>query len=298
VPISSRVPVVKIAAVLAIVAITFAGNFLWIRVVVHVVPPIAVQAIRFLAAGAVLFAIAIPRSRSPRPTLAQWKRAATASTLLVAIGQGCVSWAEQYVSAGTTVLVVCTIPIWVAILGAIFFRERVAPLAIAGIAIGFAGLLPIVFANGTPAPSAMAGIATLFVSALAWSIGSLYTNRFAIHSDGLVATAMQLTIGGALLAVVTIGSGEAGAIRFAAIDATVLEGMAYLIVVGGVVAYTAYIWLLRNAKPTVAATFVYVQAVIGVALGALLLHEPVPPGILAGGAAVILGVGCVIAGRR
>ncbi|MBD5635462.1 MAG: EamA family transporter [Candidatus Eremiobacteraeota bacterium] len=294
---TSRPSRAAVSLALVLVATLFAGNFLWIRVVVHALPPLVMQAFRFVVAGAALFAFASERSRAPRPTLAQWARAAGAGALLVAIGQGCVSWAEQYVGAGLTVLVTSTIPMWVALLGALFFRERVGPLALAGMAIGFAGLLPIVLASGTEARTAGA-VAALIVSSLAWALGSLYTARIVIHADALVATGMQLSCGGAMLAIASIATGEAVAIRPQAFDTTIELGIAYLTVVGGIGAYTLYVWLLHNARPAVASMFTYLQAILGVALGALLLHERFPPGILIGGVAVVTGVGCVVASRR
>ncbi len=291
---------ITIAASLALIALMFAGNFLWLRVVVQAAPPLLVQAVRFVVAGAVLYAFAIARITVARPTFAQWRRAALVGALLVAVGQGCVSWAEQYVGAGLTVLVTCTIPIWVALLGALFFRERIGALALFGIVTGFAGLIPIVAANGL---GAMAGpaIAALTVSAIAWAIGSLVANRLAVHDDGFVATGMQMLCGGVMLAAVAgilPNSGFAAVRPATAFSATVLLGMVYLIVVGGIFAYTLYLWLLRNAPPAVASTFTYLQAIVGVTFGALLLHEAVPPGVVAGGIGVIGGVACVVASRR
>ena len=291
------VPVTKvtIGVALILVATIFAGNFLWIRVVVQALPPLVVQAVRFVVAGIALYAIAFARPHVARPTGTQWVRAALIGALLVAIGQGCISFAEQYVGAGLTVLVTCTIPLWVALLGALFFRERIGALALAGILVGFAGLLPIVLANGIGAKTAPA-IVALVVSSLAWAIGSLATRRLNVHADGLVATAMQLLCGGAMLAIAVVATGgfhAAGTPSW-----TVAAGMLYLIVVGGIAGYAIYIWLLRNARPAVASTFTYLQAIVGVTFGAIILHEPVPPGVLAGGVAVVAGVACVVASRK
>jgi len=291
---------ITIAVCLALVALLFAGNFLWLRVVVQAAPPLLVQSVRFVVAGAVLYPFAIARSGAARPNVAQWRRAALVGALLVAVGQGCVSWAEQYIGAGLTVLVTCTIPIWVALLGALFFRERVGALALFGIVTGFAGLLPIVVANGV---GAMAGpaIAALLVSAIAWAIGSLLASRLAVHDDGFVATGMQMLCGGVMLAAVAAilpNGGLTGLRPATAFSSTVVLGMVYLIIVGGILAYTLYLWLLRDARPAVASTFTYLQAIIGVTFGALLLHERVPPGVIVGGIGVIGGVACVVASRR
>jgi len=286
-----------IVAALLVVSLAFGGNFLWIRVVVQSVPPLILQATRFFCGGAILYVLAMWRTSEPPPNAIQWRNAAVGGALLIATSQGLLAWSEVSISAGLTVLLASTIPIWTTVLGAIFLGERPSALGVAGTVIGFLGLIPIVLSHGTSAAS-LVPVFALLGAALCWAVGTLLTQRLNMHPDGFVAAAMQLLCGGTLLAAASLVLGEEHHIAANALSPINLAGIAYLTIIGSIVGYATYVWLVRRAHAAVASMFAYIQTVFAVYLGWLILHETVTLGMLAGGAAVITGVALVVATRK
>ncbi len=282
---------------LALVSIAFGGNFLAIRIVVHLLPPFSLQAIRFLTAGVVLYGIAAYRTSTPKPNPRQWRAAFIGGGFLLLGGQGGVSWSEQYVSAGIGALLVATVPLWVAIFGAVALQERIRPLGIVGIALGFIGLIPIVLPHGTSSSGATA-LAILALASISWSVGSIFGARVRVHDDAFVATAMQLLTGGVLLSVAALITGEPDRIAWSAIDSSVLWGMAYLILIGGVIGYAAYVWLLKAAPPSIAAMFAYLAPIVTLFLGFLLHEETLATMTIVGALVILVGVALVIVTRN
>jgi drug/metabolite transporter (DMT)-like permease len=212
---------------------------------------------------------------------------------------GLVSWGEQTVPSGIAALMVAMMPVWVAVLSWLFLRERLATAAIVGIVIGIAGVAILVGPDGAPADHAdPTGVLALILSPLSWAIGSLYSaNRARLPRQSLVATGGQMLTGGILLSLVGLVTGEWATFSPAAVSFDSVLALAYLTVVGSLVAFTTYAWLLRVAPLQFIATYAYVNPVVAVILGVLILNEPLTPRTLIAGMVIVFAVALIITAR-
>jgi drug/metabolite transporter (DMT)-like permease len=190
-------------------------------------------------------------------------------------------------------------PVWVAIYGRAFFRERLPALAVVGIAVGMAGVV-ILVGQGVALDRSLdpSGVAALIVSPLAWAAGATFAaNRARLPTDPFVATGLQMLSGSIVLAAAAVLSGELAAFRPAAVTLDGVLATGYLTVVGSLVAFTAFAWVIRHAPLPLVATYAFVNPVIAVFLGWLLLHEAVGPVQLAAGGVIVAGVALIIVAR-
>lgn len=282
---------------LVIVYIVWGSTYLAIRITVEDMPPLLTGGVRFVVAGLIVAAVMAVRygpSVLRIPPL-ELRGVAIVGALLVAGGNGGVMLGEQTVPSGIAALLVAMVPLWVVLLrGATGDRPR--GLTWAGVLLGFLGLVVLVAPGGAGGGDA-AGIALVVGAATCWSIGSFASQRMAMPSNPFVATAWEMAIGGLVQIVVGLLLGE----RAAAIGSYSTESLlafGYLIVFGSLVAFTAYVWLLQHARLSFVATYAYVNPIVAVVLGALILSEPVTVPILVGGAIVVVGVALVVSAER
>jgi drug/metabolite transporter (DMT)-like permease len=265
---------------LVTVYILWGSTYLAIREAIDTMPPFLMASVRFLVAGGLLYAVAVGRGDrvGDRPRWPQWRSAIVVGGLLLVGGNGGVVWSEQHIPSGVTALLVATIPLWMVVIGVAGFGERVRVQEAVGVAIGFAGIVLLV--AGSPSTNGtghldLAGAGAALFAALCWATGSLYSRRAPLPSRPLVSTAMQMLAGGALLVVVGVASGELSDVQLARISLGSILGLAYLIVFGSLVAFSAYVWLLRNARISLIATYAYVNPIVAVFLGWAFLSEPI-----------------------
>jgi len=213
-------------------------------------------------------------------------------------GNGGVVWAEQWIESGTAALIVATVPLWMVLLDWLRPGGRAPrPLVWAGILVGLAGV-GILFGGPEHGEMYTAGWVVLILASVSWAVGSLYS-RTAPLPGPLLATGMQMLAGGGLLIVAGILTGEATALDPATFSMRSVLALAYLIVFGALVGYTAYVWLLRVTTPAVASTYAYVNPIVAVFLGWLLAGELLTPRIMAASAVIIGGVVLITrSGRR
>jgi drug/metabolite transporter (DMT)-like permease len=276
----------------ATVYILWGSTYLAIRIGVETIPPFIMGAIRFLVAGSALYLFVRPRER---PTLSQWKSAAIVGVLLLVFGNGAVMWAEQKVPSGIASLIVAVVPLWMVLLD--WGRrggKRPTVMVMAGVVLGLAGLAILV---NPFAPSATAvdrvGALVLLGGSLSWAAGSIYSKHAPQHPKPLVGPAMQMLAGGAGLAVLSVLSGELFHLEPRAISTHSMLAVLYLVIFGSLVGYSVYIWLLRVATASAVSTYAYVNPVVAVFLGWLILSEPLTPRTLVA-AAVIVGAVALI----
>jgi drug/metabolite transporter (DMT)-like permease len=193
-------------------------------------------------------------------------------------------------------LVISTIPLWVTIIGAVFLHRRVLFPTLLGIVCGFVGLLPIVLPHVTGS-SDLAAFGVLLFAAISWSVGTAFGARLRVHDDALRATSMQLLSGSMLLVLAALVSREPSRIVWSSITPSTLWGMAYLIVFGSIAGYTAYVWLLKNAPPHIAAAFAYLAPIVTLFFGYVLHEETVTAATMAGALVILIGVGLVVGTR-
>jgi drug/metabolite transporter (DMT)-like permease len=284
---------------LLIVYVVWGSTYLAIREAIDTIPPFLMASVRFLIAGGLLYVIAIRRGdrAGDRPGWPQWRSAIIIGGLLLACGNGGVSWVEQHVPSGATALLIATIPLWMVVIGAAAFRERVGALETVGVAVGFGGVALLALAGGSGDGGGAlntAGVVVALFAASCWATGSLYARRAPLPSRPLVSTAMQMLTGGVILAGVSAVTGEFGRVDFSAISTKSLLGLAYLIVFGSLIAFTAYVWLLQNARLSLVATYPYVNPVVAVFLGWAFLGEAVTPITLVAGAIVVIAVALIV----
>jgi drug/metabolite transporter (DMT)-like permease len=260
----------RLVASLAAVYVIWSSTYLAMRIVVVALPPLLSAALRFMAAGTVMFAVALRRGAS-WPSLSDWLRVAPAGILLFVGGNGFVSIASQSLTSGGVAVVCATMPLWVGVLG-YAIGERPSAREWLSLLVGFVGVLVLM---GSPS---LAGkpihIALVIASPILWAAGSLIARRTrdvgGVHG-GLFSPALQMLTGGVALAAIALARGEripvdAGASSWLALG--------YLVVFGSLVAFTAYAWLLRHARPVVATSYAYVNPILAVLIGAALYGEP------------------------
>lgn len=286
---------------IVILYVVWGSTYLAIRVAVETIPPFVMGAVRFATAGLVtLTAVAIVRRGAiARPTRRELRDCAIVGTCLMFGGMGLVSWAEQTVPSGITGVLIAMTPVWVAIYGRTLFRERLPALAIVGIVIGTAGVVTLV-GQGVALDRSLdpLGIAALILSPMAWAAGATFSARSAhLPANPFVATGLQMLSGSAVLAGAAVLSGEVASFRPAAVTIDGLLATGYLTVVGSLVAFTAFVWVIRHAPLPLVATYAFVNPVIAVFLGWLLRHEAVSPVQLVAGGIIVAGVALIIIAR-
>jgi drug/metabolite transporter (DMT)-like permease len=285
-------------AALGTVYMVWGSTYLAIRVAIDTIPPFLMAGVRFLVAGAVLYAVAIGRGEreADRPGPREWRAAAVAGILLLVCGNGAVVWAEQHVDTGPTSLIIATVPLWMVLIAGLVLREGVSGREILGIILGLAGLVVLV---GVPGEGGLhaAGAALLLVASLSWASGSMYSRRAPLPRRPLVSTAMQMLVGGAGLAVLGGLTGELAELELSRVTLASALGLVYLIVFGSLVAFSAYVWLLQNARTSLVSTYAYVNPVVAVFLGWAILDEPITAATVMAGAVIVAAVALIVTGR-
>jgi drug/metabolite transporter (DMT)-like permease len=290
----ARVPMARIALALGAVYVLWGSTYLAMRLAIVTIPPFLMAGTRHFVAGATLYAFARLRGAA-RPRLLHWRSAAVIGFLLLMIGNGGVVWAEQRVSSGMAALLICSEPMWI-VLFAWLRRDgrRPNPRVVAGLLLGFAGLVVLVQPGGGEAASVdRLGALALLVASISWAAGSIYVQRAILPASPLLATAMQMLCGGVLLLGTGLATGEPARFALRDVSASSALAVAYLVVFGSLIGFTAYTWLLRVASPVLVSTYAYVNPVVAVFLGWLLLREPVTLGTLAGAAVILSGVALI-----
>jgi drug/metabolite transporter (DMT)-like permease len=288
-----------VVAALGIVYVVWGSTYLGIALAIETMPPLLMAAVRFLLAGAILYALARRLDGSPaRPDRRQWIAALVTGGLLLGVGNGGVSWAQQTVPSGVAALVIATIPLWIVVLDRLFFGARLSWISVAGVAAGFAGVALLVDPTSPEGIDTTGGL-LLLVAAAGWATGTLLSRGQRLTVAPLVGAGMQMLCGGAALLVAGIAAGELDEVDLAAVSGRSALGLAYLIVFGSIVAFSAYVWLLRTASTALVATYAYVNPIVAVGLGAAFLDEAVSGRTFAAGGLVVGAVALIVtAGAR
>ena len=299
-PVASRRPPIWIG--LLILYLVWGSTYLGIAIAVDTIPPFLMAATRFLIAGFVLVAWSAARERRSLalPSAREWRDSAIVGALLLGGGMGMVAFGEQTVPSGITALLIAMMPVWVAIIGRIFLGERLPRLAVLGIVVGFGGVAILIGPSALGGSGALngLGLAAIIASPISWASGSLFaSHRAVLPSRPLLATGIQMVCGGLVLATMSVVSGELSGFRLEAVSSASVGALVYLTVVGSLVAFTAYGWLLRVAPLPLIATYAYVNPVVAVILGAVVRNEPIDPRTLVAGAVIVLAVALIVTAR-
>jgi drug/metabolite transporter (DMT)-like permease len=283
-----------VAVALAIVYVVWGSTYLAIRIMVEELPPFVGAGLRFLTAGLLLGGALAVRGGLGRlaVTRRQLLGCALIGLLLPVMGQGLVTLAEDGgAPSGITALLVAAVPLWV-ICYRVLSGERPAGRTVAGAVVGFGGMVVLITANGLGGAFPVWTMAVILVAGLSWAFGSWYQPRIQLPRDPFVVAVYEMLVGGAVLTIVGVVRGE----HFdpVAYSARTWAAWGYLVLFGSVVAFSAYIWLLQSTATSLAATYAYVNPLVAVCLGWLILAEPVTVPILVGGVIVVLAVAAVV----
>ncbi|GGO07243.1 EamA family transporter [Micromonospora parathelypteridis] len=289
---------------LIVVYLLWGSTYLAIRITVETLPPLLSAALRFAVAGLIL-AVVLRLRRGPgalRVDRRQLASAALVGVLLLAGGNGLVVLAESgppgvALPSGIAALLVATVPLLVVLLRAAT-GDRPPIWTFAGVSLGFVGLVLLVLPAGSSDAVPLVGALTVVAGAVSWSVGSFLSGRIRMPADPFVATVYEMLAGALVLAVIAAGRGELSDFHPAAVSTRSWLALVYLMVAGSLVAFTAYVWLLHNAPISLVSTYAYVNPAVAVALGALLVAEPITAQVLLGGAVIVAGVALVVSTER
>lgn len=284
-----------IAAGLLAVYIFWGGTYLAMKFAIETMPPFMMAGIRFMTAGAIVYAWQVSRGAS-KPTVTQWKNAAIVGGLLLLGGNGGVVWAEQMVSSGIAAIIVATVPLWMALIAWLWQGgSRPNGMVMGGLLIGFIGIILLVKSSGSDLSGTTTpwiGYASLVAASLSWAVGSIYSRIAKLPEAPLLAIAMQMLTGGFFCLVFGIITGESGRFDVMAISMQSALALGYLIIFGSIVGFSAFIWLLKAADPTIVSTYAYVNPIVAVILGWALAGEQMT--LQAALAAVIIVISVVM----
>ncbi|HEY5142519.1 MAG TPA: EamA family transporter [Solirubrobacteraceae bacterium] len=280
----------QVWSALGAIYVIWGSTYLAIRVMVRDIPPLLGAGVRFVIAGALL--LAILRVRGGRGAVAVGRRellaAALVGLLLAAGGNGLVTLAEEQVPSALAALLVATVPLWVIVLRRFAGRERIGAATLVSVGVGFCGVALLLLPGSRPAGVTLGGMAIVLAAAVSWASGSFASPRLRLPRDPLLSTGWQLTIGGLVLVAVGLVAGEGARVHPGHTSADAWLSLAYLVVVGSVIGYSAYSWLLQHVALSRVATYAYVNPVVAVVLGWWLLDEHLRPATVAA-AIVIVG---------
>jgi drug/metabolite transporter (DMT)-like permease len=276
---------------LFVVWVVWGSTYLAIAVAVREVPPMAAAALRFLAAGLVMGAVALVVDRGqPRPTVRQIADYSLAGVLLLSVGNAFVMWAEKRIPSGIAALIVATVPLWLLLLDGL--RPGGRPWtgrAWAGTLIGLVGVALVARPQGGVQVGHWAAIGGLQVACLSWAIGSLYAQNVPRRLPLSTAAAVEMLAGGAVLVLESRVLGE-DLSAFATASSSAWWALGYLALFGSLVAFTAFAFALNELPASTVGTYAYVNPVVAVALGSIFLDEPLSPGLLMGAALIVAAV--------
>ncbi|MCW2962092.1 MAG: DMT(drug/metabolite transporter) superfamily permease [Thermoleophilia bacterium] len=281
------------------------STFLAIHLAVESIPPLLMMGSRFVAAGLLATLVGLYFAhRTPDkslPTRRDWGQATIVGIGLVTIGMGVTGWAATRMPTGIAALLVASAPLWVAGIGAVAYRTRLSALAVLGLLVGMAGVgllvLPTGDASSTGAIDPIAALVLVLANA-AWAAASLYSARTPSRHGLLLGCGMQLLTGGVLLMGVGVAVGELGRLDLSAVAPSASLSWVYLVTFGSIIGFLAYGWLLERTSTSVASTHAFVNPLVAVALGAIVLNEQVGERTLLAAAGVVVAVILLLAAER
>ena len=282
----------RVWVALATIYVVWGSTFMAVTIAVRDLPPFLSMAIRHLAAGAILLALALPRGDRAADPIGRRQIFAglVFGGALFLGGHGGLALAQQTVPSGVAALLIGSIPLWMALLDRVLFGKRLHAVANLGLVAGFVGLAFLLDPFGEGSVDRVGALVALF-SAFAWAAGSLYSRGAPLPHRPLVSAGLGALCGGILL---TIGAAVGGEFGEAHFTAEALGAVAYLVVVGTLIGFTAYVWLLRVAPTSLVGTYAYVNPLVAVLLGWALLGEDVTVPMLVAGCAIVLSVALIL----
>lgn len=285
----------RILLAFAAVYVLWGSTYLFIKYAIETIPPFLLGASRFLVAGLVLYAIARWRG-APKPRALDWRWAVITGVLMLGMGNGAVMWAERTVPSGVVALIVSTVPIWIVLLD--WLRPRgVRPRVpvFVGLALGLAGMVILIGPKAVIGQGHVDELGTfiLLVGSLGWALGSILTQGSKRSGSPVVFSALQMIAAAGAMAIMSVVLREASSFSMSDISLRSALSVAYLVVFGSIIGYTAYVYLLGAVSAAKAATYAYVNPIIAVLLGWAFANEPIGLRTLTAAAVILAGVAII-----
>ncbi len=291
-----RVTPLRIAIALLAVYLIWGSTFVAILFAIDTLPPLTMAGVRFVVAGSVVYGLTRVGGQPPA-SRTHWVSASIVGFLLLSLGNGGVTWAEQHVPSGIAALVLAGIPAWMVLFDWLRPGGR-TPLRqeVIGLCLGLAGIALLVGGPGGMGFGAVdpLGALVLVGASIAWSFGSILSRSLPVPTSAFQLTGMQMLAGGVFLLVGGAAGGEWSRLDLEAVSRSSLLALGYLIVFGSWVGYTAYVWLLRSTAPAVASSYAFVNPAIAVGLGWLLAGEEVGRSMVVAMLVIIVGVALIV----
>ena len=276
-----RPPTWKTVLAFAIIYFVWGSTFLAIRVGVHEVPPLLFASMRFFTAGVVLYGW-MRLKGTPSPSFREWVAATILAVCIFVVDYGLLFWAEQRVPSGIAAVMLATIPVFMALSEIIVLRTQRLTVRLAlALLVGIGGVAVLLSRSLTQslnlgeAPIDRAGAIALVIAAISWSVASSLTRKLPLPASKVMSSGVQMLAGGILLALAAAIFGEFRGFHIQAVSRGAWFALAYLIVAGSIVGFTAYVWLIHHESPTKVGTYAYVNPVVAVIVGYFLGGETV-----------------------
>jgi drug/metabolite transporter (DMT)-like permease len=293
-----RTRLLRVILAFAAVYLIWGSTFLGIRLAIQTIPPGIMAGMRWCIAGALFYA-ALRWRGAPPPSARDWRTAAIIGGGIIFGGNGTVTYAERFIPSGTVAVIVAVVPAMMALLGwlsGITARPRL-PVWL-GIGLATWGVVVIARPGGvTFGPEQTVSIAVVMIGELLWAAASLYAVRVHQQTSGFLMAAMQMLCGGALMLGTAALRGEFTQFDVRAVTGASVFALTYLMLIGSIIGFSAYLWLLRNVEATRVATYAYVNPIVAVFLGWLVVGEKLAPELLAGSALVVIGIALIVTFR-
>jgi drug/metabolite transporter (DMT)-like permease len=286
---------------LLVIYVIWGSTYFGIAIAIETIPPFLMASVRFAIAGVLLLGWDLLRHPEARrlPTRRQVVDSVIVGGLLLGIGNGFVVFGEKTVPSGIAAILIGMMPLWFALLGWLYLRQRLPGLIVAAIILGFGGVALLIWPSGDGANHFdPLGIFILFLAPLGWAHGSIYSVRRAkLPHSPLTASGFQMLAGAAVTGIESLIVGEPATFVPGAVSSASVIAVVYLVLFGSMLAYTSYAWLLRNASLSLVGTYAYVNPVVAVALGTVFLREPISARTIVASAVILVAVAIIVTAR-
>lgn len=274
------------------VCLIWGTTYLGIRVAIETMPPFLMAGLRWTLAG-ILFTMALRAGGIRLPPFTVWPAVALMALLLIALGNGAVVWAEQFVTSGMTAVLLASSPFWMTGIEMAIGGERLTGRTILGLVVGFAGILLLVWpelGRGAQSGRFLAGVIAIQVACATWALGSSWSKRHARTENLFAMTALQMLLGGVMMLIAGSAAGEWQHLHFSTRSAIAFF---YLTTIGSIGGYAAYAYALKHLSVAFVSLYAYINPIIAVVLGVIILGEPFDARMMVAAAFVLAGVALV-----
>lgn len=293
---SHRADAIKVALAFAAIYLVWGSTYLAIRYAVETIPPLVAAGVRHTVAGGVLLVWACARGYRPRRE--HWFAGAIVGALFFLIGHGTLHWAEQHVASGLAALLIATEPMFILVLAWASGQQKISRMSALGLAFGVIGVAILTGVELNAKAASLIGMVAVLTGSLSWAAGVVVSPKLKLPTDALARTAVPLVCGAVMLLMAAGATGELHQLNWSAVSQRSLLGLAYLIVFGSIVAFTAYTWLLQRCPPTLVATHTYANPVVAVLLGWMLGGEPLTGRVVLASVAILGAIVLIRKGER